>query len=133
MSSTELIENLDKYELVTRGLETLTESEKKILMLRFGLGDNPPQTLETIGKSFGVIGAPPMYAAVPPRKTKVTSAVPDVTSATQAEGASNAAPNGTIAHTEKDIADAIAAWIGRERIVSEMPSSFMTRGSSNGL
>jgi len=54
VSPVDQIENLDKYELVSKGLESLTDSEKKILALRFGLDDNLPQTLETIGKSFGV-------------------------------------------------------------------------------
>jgi len=54
VSPTELIENLDKYELVSKGFEALSDNEKKILTLRFGLDDNLPQTLDTIGKSFGV-------------------------------------------------------------------------------
>ena len=36
------------------GLQTLSESEKSILTLRFGLDDTEPQTLDTIGKQFGV-------------------------------------------------------------------------------
>lgn len=51
---TELLENLDSYELISNLLETLPDSEKKILALRFGLGDQDPQTLDTIGRSFGV-------------------------------------------------------------------------------
>ena len=35
-------------------LETLTEREKKILMLRFGLGDGNPRTLEEVGNVFKV-------------------------------------------------------------------------------
>jgi RNA polymerase primary sigma factor len=54
VSPMDLIENLDKYELVSKGFETLTDNERQILALRFGLDDNPPQTLDTIGKSFGV-------------------------------------------------------------------------------
>jgi RNA polymerase primary sigma factor len=54
VSSTELIENLDQYELVTKGFETLADNEKEILTLRFGLDDNPSQTLDTIGKIYGV-------------------------------------------------------------------------------
>ena len=49
-----LLEDLNKYELVTKWFETLSESEKKILTLRFGLDDKDPQTLDTIGRSFGV-------------------------------------------------------------------------------
>jgi len=49
-----LLEDLIKYELVSKSLETLSYAEKKILALRFGLEDKAPQTLEAIGKSFGV-------------------------------------------------------------------------------
>ena len=59
------------------------------------------------------IDAPPAYAAVPPRMTKVASAVADETSVTQAEGASNTAAIGTMAPTAKEIAEAKAAWTGR--------------------
>jgi RNA polymerase primary sigma factor len=48
------IENVSTYQRVSRLLEGFSEPEKKILALRFGLGDQEPQTLETIGKSFGL-------------------------------------------------------------------------------
>ena len=51
---TELLENLNQFELVSRLFESLSETEKKILTLRFGLDDQAPQTLEAIGRSFGV-------------------------------------------------------------------------------
>jgi len=35
-------------------LETLTEREKKVLILRFGLGDGKARTLEEVGKEFNV-------------------------------------------------------------------------------
>lgn len=35
-------------------LETLTERERKVLELRFGLGDGRPRTLEEVGKRFDV-------------------------------------------------------------------------------
>jgi RNA polymerase primary sigma factor len=54
VSPAELFENLNKYEVISTWFETLSESEKKILTLRFGLDDKEPQTLETIGRSFGV-------------------------------------------------------------------------------
>ena len=54
VSSSELSENLNNYEVVTSWFETLAENEKTILTLRFGLDDNEPQTLDTIGKMFGV-------------------------------------------------------------------------------
>jgi RNA polymerase primary sigma factor len=50
----EHFENLNRYELVSRWFETLSSTDKNILTLRFGLNDTPSQTLETIGKSFGV-------------------------------------------------------------------------------
>ncbi|MDY0268210.1 sigma-70 family RNA polymerase sigma factor [Trichloromonas sp.] len=49
-----LIEDLDKYALVSRWLDSLSENEREILTLRFGLDDREPQTLDTIGRSFGV-------------------------------------------------------------------------------
>lgn len=48
------LENVSCYEQVSSQLDMLTESEQKILALRFGLDDNEPQTLETIGLKFGV-------------------------------------------------------------------------------
>jgi RNA polymerase primary sigma factor len=47
-------EDLSKYQEVFRWFETLSNEERKILTLRFGLEDHTPQTLETIGKIFGV-------------------------------------------------------------------------------
>jgi len=49
-----LSENLNRYELISTWFKTLSASEKKILTLRFGLDDKEPQTLETIGRIFGV-------------------------------------------------------------------------------
>jgi len=54
VSPAALLEDLNKYELVSQWFETLSESEKKILTLRFGLEDGEPQTLDTIGRDFGV-------------------------------------------------------------------------------
>jgi RNA polymerase primary sigma factor len=48
------LEDLNQYELVSTWFDTLSEVEKKILTLRFGLNDGLPETLDTIGKSFGV-------------------------------------------------------------------------------
>ena len=50
----DLIENIDRFEMISEHFEDLSESEQKILTLRFGLDDNEPQTLDTIGQSFGV-------------------------------------------------------------------------------
>ena len=35
-------------------LETLTQRERRVLMLRFGIGDGTPRTLEEVGKEFNV-------------------------------------------------------------------------------
>ncbi|MCK4948393.1 MAG: RNA polymerase sigma factor RpoD [Candidatus Aureabacteria bacterium] len=35
-------------------LKTLTKREERVLMLRFGIGDSSPRTLEEVGKIFGV-------------------------------------------------------------------------------
>uniref|UniRef100_C6DZD0 RNA polymerase, sigma 70 subunit, RpoD subfamily n=1 Tax=Geobacter sp. (strain M21) TaxID=443144 RepID=C6DZD0_GEOSM len=51
---TELLENQNRYELISNLLEFLSETERKILTLRFGLEDKAPQTLDTIGQGFGV-------------------------------------------------------------------------------
>jgi RNA polymerase sigma factor RpoS len=49
-----LIEDLDKFAHVGEWLKTLNNNEREILMLRFGLEDREPQTLDTIGRKFGV-------------------------------------------------------------------------------
>ncbi|PLX87364.1 MAG: RNA polymerase subunit sigma [Desulfuromonas sp.] len=49
-----LIEDLDRYGHVSDWLEGLTDNEREILVLRFGLDDREPQTLDTIGQRFGV-------------------------------------------------------------------------------
>ncbi|ABB31655.1 RNA polymerase, sigma 70 subunit, RpoD subfamily [Geobacter metallireducens RCH3] len=49
-----LLEDLNKYEIVSKWFASLSENEQKILTLRFGLEDKEPQTLDTIGRSFGV-------------------------------------------------------------------------------
>ncbi|MGD0586824.1 MAG: sigma-70 family RNA polymerase sigma factor [Oryzomonas sp.] len=54
VSPSELLENVNRYEMISRFFDELTESEQKILTLRFGLDDREPQTLDTIGQSFGV-------------------------------------------------------------------------------
>ncbi|MDD2273525.1 MAG: sigma-70 family RNA polymerase sigma factor [Desulfuromonadaceae bacterium] len=51
---TDLHENINLYELISQHFNKLTENEQKILTLRFGLDDNDPQTLDTIGQQFGV-------------------------------------------------------------------------------
>jgi len=54
VSVTNHFEDLNRYELVSKWFETLSDAEKEILTLRFGLDDRDPQTLESIGRSFGV-------------------------------------------------------------------------------
>jgi RNA polymerase primary sigma factor len=54
VSPSQLLENVSRYELISRHFNTLSENEQKILTLRFGLNDNEPQTLDTIGHQFGV-------------------------------------------------------------------------------
>jgi len=54
ISPSDLLENVNRFEMISRLFEDLTESEQKILTLRFGLDDKEPQTLDTIGQSFGV-------------------------------------------------------------------------------
>jgi RNA polymerase sigma factor (sigma-70 family) len=44
----ELTKNLDKV------LNTLSERERKVMMLRFGIEGAPPMTLEQVGKFYGV-------------------------------------------------------------------------------
>ena len=50
----ELAEWLNKYKLIADLLATLNDNEKEIIALRFGLDDRDPQTLDTIGRQFGV-------------------------------------------------------------------------------
>jgi len=54
VAPSELLENVDRFEQISEHFKDLSESEQTILALRFGLDDKDPQTLDTIGKSFGV-------------------------------------------------------------------------------
>jgi RNA polymerase primary sigma factor len=54
LSPETLLEDINKFEMVTGWLDELSENERKIITMRFGLEDNEPQTLDTIGRSFGV-------------------------------------------------------------------------------
>jgi len=49
-----LLENINSFEMISEYFDSLTETEQTILTLRFGLNDNEPQTLDTIGQLFGV-------------------------------------------------------------------------------
>lgn len=48
------LEDIDSYERVLGWLEALTDTERTILTLRFGLDDSLPQTLEKVGEIYGV-------------------------------------------------------------------------------
>ncbi|PLY06045.1 MAG: RNA polymerase subunit sigma [Desulfuromonas sp.] len=48
------IEDLDRYAHVQNWMDELSENEREILAMRFGLNDREPQTLDTIGQMFGV-------------------------------------------------------------------------------
>lgn len=50
----ELTEQLNKYRVLSELIDGLNDNEKEILALRFGLDDREPQTLDTIGRQFGV-------------------------------------------------------------------------------
>ena len=49
-----LLENIERFEKVSSWLEGLSKQEKRVIVLRFGLDDGNPQTLEAIGKRFGL-------------------------------------------------------------------------------
>ncbi|MEJ2471498.1 MAG: sigma-70 family RNA polymerase sigma factor [Desulfuromonadales bacterium] len=50
----ELTEWLNKFQIIADLLATLNDNEREIITLRFGLDDRDPQTLDTIGRQFGV-------------------------------------------------------------------------------
>ena len=48
------IEDVDLYVHVLELMDDLNDTEREILIMRFGLDDSEPQTLDTIGQLFGV-------------------------------------------------------------------------------
>lgn len=50
----EAVDRDERNEKVREWLSLLDENERKIITLRFGLDNNEPQTLEAVGKVFGV-------------------------------------------------------------------------------
>jgi RNA polymerase primary sigma factor len=54
LNPAELLENTNRYEYVQKWLKTLKKNEAEILQYRFGLNDYEPETLDTIGKRYGV-------------------------------------------------------------------------------
>ncbi len=49
-----LLENIERFEKVSSWLEGLNEQEKRVIVLRYGLDDGNPLTLEAIGKRFSL-------------------------------------------------------------------------------
>ncbi len=49
-----ILEHTRRMEEVASWLDTLNSDERKVIMLRFGLDGDDPQTLESIGKTFAV-------------------------------------------------------------------------------
>jgi RNA polymerase primary sigma factor len=54
VDSARKVEDMDRFSHVLNWMEDLNENEREVLSLRFGLEDRDPQTLDTIGKKFGV-------------------------------------------------------------------------------
>ncbi len=49
-----LLENIERFEKVSSWIEGLSKQEKRVIVLRYGLDDGNPHTLEAIGKRFGL-------------------------------------------------------------------------------
>ena len=54
LSPSDIVEGIKRHEMIASWLEKLTENEKNVVILRFGLEDGEPKTLEKIGEEFGV-------------------------------------------------------------------------------
>lgn len=54
LSPSTATEGIMRHELIMDWLEYLTDNEKRVISLRFGLEDGEAQTLEVIGKEFGL-------------------------------------------------------------------------------
>jgi RNA polymerase sigma factor RpoS len=54
LSPDDIVEGIKRHEMIAAWLEKLTENEKNVVILRFGLEDGDPKTLEKIGEEFGV-------------------------------------------------------------------------------
>jgi len=54
LTPAEILENKDQFRFVSKWLDELKENEREILALRFGLNDREPETLDTIGKRYGL-------------------------------------------------------------------------------
>jgi len=53
-SPAEITENIMRHEQIFDWLQLLSENEKRVISMRFGLEDGEPKTLEIIGQVFGV-------------------------------------------------------------------------------
>ena len=47
-------DEIRRREYLDEWLSHLTESEEKVIQMRFGLNDGDPETLDKIGKQFGI-------------------------------------------------------------------------------
>ena len=54
LSPAKVTEGIIRHEQIIEWLNYLTDNEKKVISLRFGLEDGEAQTLEVIGKEFGL-------------------------------------------------------------------------------
>lgn len=54
LSPADIVAGIKRHEMISDWLDKLTENEKNVVILRFGLEDGEPKTLEKIGEEFGV-------------------------------------------------------------------------------
>lgn len=54
LSPSDIVEGIKRHEMIASWLDKLTENEKNVVILRFGLEDGEPKTLEKIGDEFRV-------------------------------------------------------------------------------
>lgn len=54
LSPMDIVEGIKRHQMISNWLDKLTENEKNVVILRFGLEDGDPKTLEKIGEEFGV-------------------------------------------------------------------------------
>lgn len=54
LSPADIVEGIKRHEMISTWLDKLTENEKNVVILRFGLENGEPKTLEKIGEEFGV-------------------------------------------------------------------------------
>ncbi len=50
----ELVNNKERHDIIEAVLDTLTDREKKVIRLRYGLDDGVSHTLEQVGKEFNI-------------------------------------------------------------------------------